>query len=147
METPAKGNNHFFIADATGDFAIVEYSFKDGVVSAEIYPDQTVVLQGEGYNYVTNFYVDPALADNEWLGGASSHGKARYLKMKETLTAKDNKLNEEEGMELLKAVSTASNPAENTSHTQWSALYNLTKKTMTLSILQEYDKQYSFEVK
>lgn len=146
MDTPAKGNNHFFIADATGDYAIIEFSFKDGVVTDDAYPTETVVLKGREHSYVTNFYVDPALADNEVLGGKSDHGKARYLKMQDTLRVNAYKLTEEQAMNLLKAVSTASNPAENTSHTQWSALYNLSKRTMDLSILQEYEKKYSFKV-
>ena len=49
-------------------------------------------------------------------------------------------------MHLLESVSQP--PTEElTSQTQWSALYNLTEKTLRLSILREYGKEYKFKVK
>ena len=49
-------------------------------------------------------------------------------------------------MELLSAVSQP--PTEElTSQTQWSAVYNLTEKSLKLAILREYGKEYDFKVK
>ena len=48
-------------------------------------------------------------------------------------------------MDLLKAVSQP--PTEElTSQTQWSSLYNLTERTLRLSILREYGKEFNFKV-
>lgn len=147
MVTPAKGNNHFFVADATGDCAIIEYSFDDKEpVTDDSTPNRLVILQGEEYSYVTNFYVDPYLADNDFLGGLSTKGKARYLILKGTLWLNGYQLTPEQSMDLLKATSQKIKPEENTSHTQWSALYNLTRRTMDISILKEYETKYSFSI-
>lgn len=54
-------------------------------------------------------------------------------------------LEEDQAMDLLEAVSQA--PTEElTSQTQWSSLYNLTEKTLRLTILREYAKEYKFKV-
>ena len=147
METPALGNNHFFVADASGNYAIIEYSYEEnGVVTDSSTPNRLVTLQGEEHSYVTNFYVDPALAENSYLGGLSTKGKARYLILEGTLWLNTYKLTKEQAMDLLKATSQKTKPEENTSHTQWSALYNLTQRTLDISILREFDKTYSFKI-
>jgi len=144
--SPGKGNYHFFMADATGDYAILEYSYKNGEVTEESVPTEMVVLKGQDHSYVTNFYVDSLMADNEKIGGKSSRGMARYHILKDSLTVNAYKLTPEQGMQLLKAASSSPKPDDRTSHTQWSALYNLSKKTMDISILQEYEKKYTFKV-
>ena len=146
--SPAKGSMHFFMADAKGDYAVVEYAFAEGVKYDRETgnPDVMKVFKGKDFSYVTNFYVDPAMAQNADLGGLSDHGKARYLTLRDTLTAKDYKLTPAEGMSLLQAVSSAPKPEENTSHTQWSALYNLNKRSVEISILREYGKKWDFKV-
>ena len=48
-------------------------------------------------------------------------------------------------MNLLQSV--AQTPGEElTSMTQWSAVYNLTEKSIRLAILREYGKQFDFKV-
>ena len=65
--------------------------------------------------------------------------------MLNTLKAKHYTLTEDEAMTLLKNVSQP--PTEEiTSMTQWSSMYNLTEKTLRLSILREYGKEYFFSV-
>lgn len=65
--------------------------------------------------------------------------------MRNTLLAKNYTLKKDEAMALLKAVSQP--PTEElTSQTQWSSLYNLTEKTLRLTILREYGKEYNFKV-
>lgn len=148
MKNPAKGNNHFFLADASGNYAILEYTYDDKEeVTETSVPNRMLVLKGEDYSYVTNFYVDPFLANNEEFGGLATKGKARYQILQGTLNLNAYKLTYEQARDLLKSVSQDTKPEENTSHTQWSALYNLTQKTMDISILQEFEKKYSFELK
>lgn len=149
MVNPALGNNHFFMADATGNYAILEYSYEaNDPLNENSIPNRTCVFDGPDFSYVTNFYVDPTpnVAANDVFGGESNKGKARYLILKGTLQLRAYKLSKEQVRDLLKAVSQDTKPEENTSHTQWSATYNLTKKTMDISILQEFEKNYSFQI-
>lgn len=146
MESPALGSNHFFIADENGDYAIVEYSFKDGADTVKDNPDKMCVYKGQDYSYVTNFYVDPALAEDEAIGGSSPHGMARYQILRNKMILNVYKLTEVEAMRLLAVVAQNPKPTENTSHTQWSSLYNLSKRSVDISILQEYEKVVSYKV-
>ena len=146
LVNPADGSSHLFLADAAGNYAILEYTFEPGADVDSSVPNRLIALQGEKNSYVTNFYVDPDLADNAFLGGKSEKGMARYLILKGTLWLNAYKLTEEQAKDLLKAVSQTVKPEENTSHTQWSALYNLTQKTMDVSLLREFDKTFSFKV-
>lgn len=147
MKTPANGNLHFFIADATGDYAILEYSYEDGADTETAVPNVMKVLRGKDSDrYVTNFYVDPALAKHPKLGPLGKHGLWRYDTLKVTLDRNNYQLTNTQAMDLLKAVSQDSKPNENTSHTQWSTVYNLSQKKVEISLLQEYDKKYSFAI-
>ena len=140
MESPAGGNYHFFMADAGGNYAIIEYIFEgEGTDST---PNKMMVFnQNDTMRYVTNFYVTPTLAHNNIIGGATQRGKQRYNTMKENLKINAYKLTHEQAMELLKAVATDANVTEPTSHTQWSSLYNLSQKTLDVAILKEYGKE------
>ena len=147
MATPASGNFHFFLADATGDYAILEYSYPDAASAETELPNVMKVFKGEDADrYVTNFYVDPVLAENPTLGPLCKKGLWRYDTLKVNLVKYDYKVTDEQAFDLLKAVSQASNPNENTSHTQWSCLYNLTQRKVDVSILQEFDNVFSFSI-
>lgn len=147
MKTPASGNLHFFIADAKGDYAILEYTYEDGADTETAIPNVMKVFRGKDSDrYVTNFYVDPSLAEHPKLGPLGKHGLWRYDTLKVSLDRNNYKLSGAQAMDLLKAVSQDSNPDENTSHTQWSAVYNLSEKKVEISILQEYEKKYSFSI-
>lgn len=147
MKTPASGNLHFFVADATGDYAILEYSYADAASVEETLPNILKVFRGTDCDrYVTNFYVDPEMAEHPTLGPLGKHGLWRYDTLRVTLERNNYKLTDAQAMNLLKAVSQDSNPDENTSHTQWSALYNLTQKKVDVSILQEYENKFSFSI-
>lgn len=147
MKTPANGNLHFFIADATGDYAILEYTYEDGADTDVAVPNVLKVFRGNDCDrYVTNFYVDPSLAGHPHLGPLGKHGLWRYDTLRVNLEKYGHVLTDAQGMDLLKAVSQNSNPDENTSHTQWSALYNLSQKKVDVSILQEYGTKRTFFV-
>lgn len=137
-----RSNYHFFMADATGDYAIVEYT-RNPKNPAETHPTRLEVFTGnDTLRCVTNFYVSPTMVGTKD-GWGSTHGKARYETMRNTLQAKRYTLKEDDAMALLKAVSQPPT-ADITSQTQWSALYNLTERTMRLAILREYAKEYKF---
>ena len=142
MRGNGRSNYHFFMADATGDYAIVEYTIPNG----DSIPRVMEVLTGnDTLRCVTNFYVSPSMVGTTD-GWGSEHGKVRYETMRNTLLAKEYTLEDDEAMDLLKAVSQPPT-AELTSQTQWSSLYNLTEKTLKLAILREYGKEYKFKIK
>lgn len=144
MVGSGNSNYHFFMADATGDYAIVEYT-RDPKNPAETNPTRLEIFtNNDTLRCVTNFYVSPTMVGTKD-GWGSDHGKARYWTMRNTIRAKRYTLKENDAMALLKAVSQP--PSwEITSQTQWSALYNLTERTMRLAILRDYAKEYKFKV-
>lgn len=141
MRESGRSNYHFFMADATGDFAIVEYTRKANEAVPHI---MEVFRDNDTLRCVTNFYVSPTMVGTKD-GWGSEHGKARYETLRNTLKVKNYTLKSDDAMDLLKAVSQP--PSEDiTSQTQWSALYNLTERSMRLTILREYAKEYNFKV-
>lgn len=142
MSGQGKYNNyHYFMADATGDYAIVEYTIPKG---DSIPRTMEVFTANDTARCVTNFYVAPSMAGTSD-GWGSNHGKARYETMRNALLAKRYTLKEDDAMNLLRAVSQP--PTEEyTSQTQWSSLYNLTDRTLRLCILRDYAKEYNFKV-
>ncbi len=141
MESTGRSSYHFFMADATGDYAIVEYTY-DRVHEN---PCIRETLRGnDTLRCVTNFYVSPTMVGTTD-GWGSNHGKARYETMRNTLQANNYTLSEDDAMTLLKNVSQP--PTEEiTSMTQWSSMYNLTEKTLRLAILREYADEHCFGI-
>ena len=141
MRGNGRSNYHYFMADATGDYAIVEYTIPDG----DSIPRFMEVLKGnDTLRCVTNFYVSPTMAGTKD-GWGSTHGLDRYDTLRNNLLINNYMLSEDAAMGLLEKVAQA--PTEElTSQTQWSALYNLTDKTVRLTILREYAKEYKFKV-
>ncbi|MDD6364164.1 MAG: carcinine hydrolase/isopenicillin-N N-acyltransferase family protein [Bacteroidales bacterium] len=141
MGDTGRSSYHFFMADATGDYAIVEYSY----VGEQENPGQMEVLKGvDTLRCVTNFYVSPSMAGTND-GWGSLHGRDRYDTMRSTLQSNNYSLSGGEAMSLLSTVS--QDPTDElTSMTQWSAVYNLSEKSLRLSILREYGKAYDFRV-
>ena len=137
MESSAKGSYHFFMADATGHYAIVEYVNRGGDINVN--PDSLDVL-ADTLRYTTNFYNSPRMESTPY-GNTSDHGKHRYNILKTNVDACKARMTPTEAMILLQAVSQEPNTDDPTSHTQWSSLYDLTTKTLRLSILREYDEE------
>ncbi|MCI6473451.1 MAG: C45 family autoproteolytic acyltransferase/hydrolase [Bacteroidales bacterium] len=141
MRGNGHSNYHFFMADATGDYAIVEYTFDKDRTEPRV---MEVFSADDSLRCVTNFYVAPSMTGTTD-GWGSSHGKDRYENLRKTLDEKKHVMKEDEAMQLLEKVSQP--PTEElTSQTQWSALYNLTEKTLRLTILREYAKEYNFRI-
>lgn len=142
MNGQGGSNYHFYMADATGDYAIVEFTFPQG----DSIPRDMEVLRGnDTLRCVTNFYVSPTMVGTND-GWGSEHGLDRYRTLRSTLATNNYHFGEATAWKLLQDVSQP--PTERiTSQTQWSALYNLTGKSLRLSILREYGKEYNFRVK
>ncbi len=134
-------NFHFLIADASGKSVVVEY-YRPGEVpplSAPAAKDWSMNLIDT--DHVTNFYLS-----DEWLGFGG--GKERYDKLHETLESKNRVMTEDECMSLLDAVHTdlQSEGGDITSNTQWSVVYNLTKKTATICVDKDYKRKLSYRL-
>lgn len=142
MEDNGTSNYHYFMADATGDYAIVEYTNAPGETIPSV---MEVFTANDTLRCVTNFYVSPTMVGTKD-GWGSDHGKDRYDTMRKTLSENNYALKEDDAMRLLNSVSQL--PTEElTSQTQWSSLYNLTERSLRLCILREYAKEYNFKVK
>ncbi len=142
QDSPAGGNYHFFIADAAGDYAIVEYVHETTDFSGR--PNRMEALrQDDTLRCVTNFYVSPTMKEHPD-GGLSDRGRWRYDKMRGALDLNSYKLTPQQAMRLLGDVATDVDVNEPTSHTQWSSLYNLTDRTLDVAILKKYDKVSHF---
>lgn len=139
-----KANYHFFMADAKGDFAIVEYTDAD----ITKHPNTMERLQkNDTLRCVTNFYVSPTMANTKHGINQSEHGMARYKTLRENLLNFDYKLTSPLAMWLLSQVAQGpENPELSTGFTQWSEIYNLTRKTVTMSILREYNHAFTFQI-
>lgn len=136
---------HYLMADATGDFAIVEYTNSD----LEQHPDKMEVHTGDdAWRYVTNFYVSQSMADTDHGFNHSTHGMARYLTLRDRLAQLNYRTTPAEAFALLQDVAQGpEHPELSTGFTQWTEVYNLSRKSLTLSILREWNKSFEFKVK
>ena len=135
---------HFFMADAKGDFAIVEYTNPD----TQLNPNRLEELSGaDTLRCVTNFYVSPTMYATPHGMRHSLHGKERYDSLRAGLLRHNYKMTPEEALGLLKVVAQGPEAYQgSTGFTQWSEVFNLSKKTVSMSILREWDKTFHFKV-
>ena len=135
---------HFFMADAKGDFAIVEYTNPD----TKLNPNRLEELSGaDTLRCVTNFYVSPTMYATPHGMRHSLHGKERYDSLRAGLLRHNYKMTPEEALNLLKVVAQGPDGYQgSTGFTQWSEVFNLSKKTVSMSILREWDKTFHFKV-
>ena len=135
---------HFFMADATGDYAIVEYT-NDNLSE---HPYRMEVLTGhDTLRYVTNFYVSPTMADTEHGSKYSQHGRNRYDILKRELGGYGYRLTPTQAMAVLDSVAQGpENSQLSTGFTQWSEVYNLSKRRVAMTILREWGRRFEFGV-
>ena len=135
---------HFFMADAKGDFAIVEYTNPD----TQLNPNRMEALTGnDTLRCVTNFYVSPNMYATPHGMRHSLHGKERYDSLRAGLLRHNYKMTPEEALDLLKVVAQGPDGYQgSTGFTQWSEVFNLSKKTVSMSIMREWDKTFHFKV-
>lgn len=137
-------NYHFFMADAKGNYAIVEYTDSD----INNNPSKMEVLRGRDvWRFATNFYVSPTMADTSYGANHSEHGKDRYVRLGDKLSEAGFNVSTKVAMEMLREVAQGPDGDQSsTGFTQWSEVFNLTKKEVTMSILREWNRQFVFRI-
>lgn len=138
MNSSGDTGYHFQIADANGDTAVVEY----------VNQEMQVIRSKEtnGFLAATNF----TLSTQEQNGS----GQDRYEILMDGLDRTQGIMSEEEAMELLKSAHFDGEEFANgdtsykyyNSKTQWSAVYNLSQKTLKLCIGMDYDTVYTYSL-
>ena len=121
MHASAGGCYHFQLTDATGRSAVVEY----------INDEMVVVEPQNGFLAATNFYLSDVPFAYE------PQGMDRYETMKETLEKKNCTLTEMKAMELLDKVALTGTPPDEQGRsysTQWSAVYNTSARSLSLTV-------------
>lgn len=113
---------HYMVADAEGNSAVIEF------VNGKM---QTIRKQGN-YQVLTNF----TLFQNPLHEG---FGKERFENMEVCLKENDGVISEEDALELLKANVI---PGDE----QWSAVYNLTKRSVLITFARDYDSVYRYQL-
>ena len=119
------GDYHFYVTDASGDGRVIEYDCHSLTRDLVDTPVRTA----------TNFYEiyrDKVLPDRH--NGIYGHGKERYDRIEEVLTANEGRHSKEIAFEALRAAEQLPNPEEKTSNTQWSVVYDDTALTADIVI-------------
>lgn len=136
MNSSGKIGYHFQMADQSGDSAIVEYIDNKMVVIRRKSEDCSFCL--------TNF----TLSTEEQNGT----GKERFEIMESCLKEKDGILTKREALNLLEAAQMDGHKYYEPGHmyydsiTQWSAVYDLSKCTVAVTIKSDYEKIYKFRI-
>ncbi len=117
---------HYLISDASGDSAVVEYG------SGEM----RVIRKTSEWQGITNFLLESS-------GVQPELECTRYQKISEKLTANQGSISLKDGIQLLADVSQGDAAVEGT---QWSALYDLAKLQLNLSIGKEYSHPMSIRI-
>lgn len=157
------GNYHFYMADATGRYAIVEFVYDKNHQSKIYIDDEYTGEDGKTHfkypdvlpntreviekRYASNFYVSETMACSDKGPKLSNHGKTRYDMMEFVIKQNSNQLSEEGAMNLLNGVSQAETPGNPTSHTQWSVVYNLSQRKATICVNRDYKNKFTFYAK
>ena len=110
--------NHFHIADASGNSAIVEY-IDGGMV---------ILRNDKPWQISTNFLLSEPLQPDCW----------RYKKASEALSETQGKTSQSEAMNLLQVTAQ--------DHTVWSVVYNLSSGEIHLAMGKDYNKVFSFKL-
>lgn len=140
----ANASYHFFMADAKGNSAIVEYVDSD----INVNPSKIDVLTGsDTLRYVTNFYVSPEMAATPYGSVLSDHGKSRYEVLRKIMKENNYALTESEAMDLLSKVYQGAESTGSTGYTQWSEVFDLTNRSVRMSLIGEYGKTFKFKVR
>lgn len=133
MHDSADSCFHYQIADASGRSVIVEYVNNEMKV---LQPETT-------YQACTNFYLTPGEKYN------FGEGQDRYDIVLGGLKARNGVISASDGMMLLKSARLIDKRDKKTGilyNTQWSAIYNNSRKSLDLAIGQNYDHIYHFRV-
>ena len=137
MHAMAGRDYHFFINDATGDARVVEWDPRD--------PSRTITVTPA--RQITNYY---ALYENEvqpnQKNGELGHGRERALAIAEILDRAGDAADEGTAWEALRAAAQEPNPADITSNTQWSVVFDNTDLTATVTLRRHWGDTFRFEL-
>ncbi|NCA66487.1 MAG: linear amide C-N hydrolase [Clostridia bacterium] len=137
MHDSAGACYHYQIADATGASVIIEYIDNEMTL---IYPEHN---DGNAVDFqmAANFFITPDVSDIDL-------GIERYTAVKDALTASNGLTTKEEAMALLQEVRLDNYIEESgfINDTQWSAVYDLTNRTLNICIGMNYETIYSFAI-
>lgn len=129
-----KTNYHFLLSDASGRTVVLEYVREDGLKGKGPW-----VMNVIDARFVTNFY----LAEG-WRNVIRPD--ERYPVLKQRLTEKQGVLTEAEAMALLQDVCQKPSSPDDPS-TQWSVVYNLTRRTATVCPAGDYSRSFTFSLR
>lgn len=113
---------HFLVADTNGDSAVIEYVNGKMVINKK----------SKDYQVVTNFTIH----NNP---NHEGFGKDRYENIESELEKRHGIISENDALELLKRNVI---PGDE----QWSAIYNLTKRSVLITFSREYNKVYKYNL-
>jgi len=129
-----KTNYHFLLSDASGRTVVLEYVREDGLKGKGPW-----VMNVIDARFVTNFY----LAEG-WRNVIRPDD--RYPILKQRLSEKQGVLTEAEAMALLREVCQKPSSSDDPS-TQWSVVYNLTRRTATVCPAGDYSRSFTFSLR
>ncbi|MEF9968485.1 MAG: C45 family peptidase [Longicatena sp.] len=131
MHASANASYHFQVADANGNSAVIEY------IDNEI----SVIRKEAGdVQALTNFLISEAKYN-------FGKGQDRYEILINTLEENNGILETDQAMDLLQAVSQDKVDDDgDITATQWSAVYNNTKKTLDIVVGNNFDQVYSYQL-
>lgn len=122
---------HYQITDANGNSAVIEY----------INNEMVVLRPEDKYQYLVNFYASPNTPIEKGFG----YTREKWLH--EEFEATNHIMNEERAMKILERCKLYYKHKRGYMITSlWSAVYNLSKKTMLLCAGMNYDRKYTFSV-
>lgn len=137
MHAMAGRDYHFFVNDASGDARVVEWDPRD--------PSRTITVTPA--RQITNYY---ALYEDEVLpnqkNGELGHGRERALAIAEVLDRAGDAMDEDTVWEALHAAAQEPNPADITSNTQWSVVFDNTDPAATITIRRHWGDAFRFEL-
>lgn len=135
---------HYIVADASGNSAVLQWI---GAKDSEdidgskrnlevIYQDnENTFISSDNYRILTNFISLDDYNDMEILVG-----KERFDILEENLSPSDGKLGDErQAMEILSKVCAEEMKEKDYDHTLYSAVYNLSEKSLNLVVYENYD--------
>lgn len=122
---------HYFISDSKGDSAIIE--FENNTINV-IKKDSN-----DSYQVLTNHYISNN-SQNADFGNVDSVG--RYNTIKEALDNYNGSLTYDEAANILDDAK-----CNNMIYTQYSSLYDLNKKELIIYSHQDFNKNYTFDLK
>ena len=131
------GDYQFYLNDASGDGRVIEYDCHSETRDLTDVPVRTA----------TNFYhiyIDKVLPNQK--NGIYGHGRERYDLIEKVFSENEGQITRETAWEALIKAWQMPKPDEKTSNTQWSVLYNNSKKTAEIILRRKQGEVVSFSL-